>query len=183
VSTVHPAEILLRLVNSINSAHYAPSITRKLNIALHIFVHQFIIVGIVMAAIGGTKLTNLSSSKADLTTAETLVKVGYILLLGVILELLMFAWFVRSRLRSSTEIGIQSGQANRLVSWTSLSTAFVAVRVIYGVVFAFDRSEKLSPYTGVFAVKFVLIFLVQLVATLLLLVGGLSTCQIQSERD
>ena len=58
---------------------------------------------------------------------------------------------------------------------------FTLVRAVYTVLYSFDRSPKVSPVTGTFAVKVVLIFLVQLIATLCLTVGGVVTRFIRDE--
>lgn len=53
------------------------------------------------------------------------------------------------------------------------SLVFVMVRVAHGLAAAVTESHKLSPVTGTFAAKFLLIFFMQLVATLLLIIGGI----------
>jgi heme/copper-type cytochrome/quinol oxidase subunit 2 len=162
-------------INGINRSFYAPSINRKINFIIHLLIHQAIVVGIVLAAIGGSNLAKPASSSNNLSTAATLVKVGYIVLLLVLVKLAIYAIFVRQRLSRPTEAQNNKTSVLPLVYWTLLAMVFVAVRVIYGLVFAFDRSPKLSPYSGGFAIKFILIFLVQLLAALCLVVGGLVT--------
>ena len=174
------SEILEKyILTGTNRSHYASSINRKLNIAMHLLVHQAIVVGIILAAIGGSNLAKPASSSNSLSTAATLVKVGYIILFLVVVKLAINALFVQKHLSRSTENQNMRTGILPLVYWTLIAIVFVAVRVIYGLVFAFDRSPKLSPYSGSFAVKFVLIFLVQLIAALCLVVGGLVTKNIK----
>ncbi len=62
-----------------------------------------------------------------------------------------------------------------LLYFVTPAALFAIVRAVYTVVYSFDRSPRVSPWTGTFAVKFVLIFLVQLIAALCLVVGGVVT--------
>ena len=81
-----------------------------------------------------------------------------------------FTWrgLRRSRPHSHTK-------ATLLLYFTTPAALFTLVRAAYTVVYAFDRSPKVSPTTGTFSVKFVLIFLVQLIAALCLVMGGIMT--------
>jgi hypothetical protein len=71
--------------------------------------------------------------------------------------------------------------AIHLLYFAMLALPFTAIRVTYGVVYSFDHSSTVSPVTGVFAVKLVLIFLVQLLAVLALAIGGIMTRNIRME--
>jgi hypothetical protein len=103
------------------------------------------------------------------------------LLLSALL-LILYACNTYRRLRD-----ISSRRLNRLVmrllAGAVLALPFTATRAVYSVVYSFDPSPSVNPITGVFAVKLVLIFLVQLLATLCLVVGGAMTRNIRIEDE
>lgn len=71
--------------------------------------------------------------------------------------------------------------ALNLLYFTVPALLFTLIRAAYTLVYSFDHSPSVSPVTGTFAVKFVLIFLVQLLAVLCLIAGGLVTRFIRDE--
>ena len=73
--------------------------------------------------------------------------------------------------------------AIRLLYSAMLALPFVIVRAIYSVVYAFDSSPGLNPIGGPFAVKIVMIFLVQLLAALLVVYRGIVTRNIRREEE
>lgn len=103
------------------------------------------------------------------------------LLLSALL-LILYAYSTYRRLRD-----ISSRRLNRLVmrllAWAVLALPFTATRAVCSVVYSFDASPFVNPITGVFAVKLVLIFLVQLLATLCLVAGGVMTRNIRIEDE
>lgn len=72
--------------------------------------------------------------------------------------------------------------AGTLVIGSIVALHFAAARVIYTVVYAFSQSKSLNPITGSFYVKLFLISIVQICASLALIVGGLSSSNIKQER-
>lgn len=64
-----------------------------------------------------------------------------------------------------------------------LALPFIVIRATYGIVYSFNHSSTVSPITGVFAVKLVLIFLVQLLAVIALVIGGIMTRNIRIEDE
>lgn len=103
------------------------------------------------------------------------------LLLSALL-LILYAYNTYYRLRD-----ISSRRLNRLVmrllAWVVLALPFTATRAVYSVVYSFGASPSVNPITGFFAAKLVLIFLVQLLATLCLVVGGAMTRNIRIEDE
>ena len=134
-----------------------------------------------MAAIGGSNLAKSDATSKDISKAYDLQRAGYIILLLVVLVLAAYAIFALLRLRSSSDAQGATRDAQRLTYFASVAIVFAAVRVLYSIVYAFNRSPKLSPVTATFAVRFVLIFLVQLLAALSLIVGGVVTRNIVSK--
>ena len=71
--------------------------------------------------------------------------------------------------------------ATLLLRAVLVSLPFVGVRTIYGLVYAATQSIDLSPATGTVAVRVCLLFLPQLAAVLVLMVGGLVTLGLNRE--
>lgn len=138
-----------------------------------------VITGIILAAIGGSHLAKPGQSEDDLTKDHNLQKGGYvILLLAIILlavySLVLFVRLTKQRLQ-------RTHPAMKLLLCTIAAIVFAVVRVAYGLAAAVTESPSLSSITGTFAVKFILIFLVQLVAALFLIVGGFLSRNLRNE--
>jgi hypothetical protein len=103
------------------------------------------------------------------------------LLLSALL-LIAYAYDTFRRLRAVPSVRL-SRNAMRLLYSAVFSLPFITIRAIYSVVYSFDTSPSVNPITGVFAVKLVLIFLVQLLATLCIVVGGVMTRNIRIENE
>jgi hypothetical protein len=158
---------------------YAPNHNVKLGWAFALLVHVFVSGGIAIAAVGGSNLYKDSSSPSKLSTDHALQKAGYLILLLAVVLLAMRAAQTLTGLRRSS----RRCAALTMTHWVLAAIPFVFVRVIYSVVYAFDNKPSLSPVTGSFAVKFVLIFLVQVVAACCLVVGGFQTRAIATQQS
>ncbi|OQV04422.1 hypothetical protein CLAIMM_09308 [Cladophialophora immunda] len=122
-------------------------------------IHVGAITGIALLATGGAKLGDEHNTQSDLNTAYTLLEAGAVILL--------ITWIAVSFLSGQLFLKLHNQRAAGFLM--VLACVFIGVRAIYSVVYAFDHAKSLSPFTGTFAVKFVLIFLVQLIAVLFLL--------------
>jgi hypothetical protein len=94
--------------------------------------------------------------------------------------LIVYAYHAYRRLTRLSS-ALLNRNAVRLLYYAMLALPFTAIRAIYSVVYSFDSSPTINPITGVFAVKLVLIVLVQLLAVLFLVVGGLMARNIRDE--
>jgi hypothetical protein len=130
-------------------------------------MHIMVSGGIAIAAVGGSNLYTDASSPSKVSTDRGLLKAGYLILLLVIILLIAHAIVLVRSVRNTSAI--------TLLHWVLVAILFLAIRVIYSVVYAFTGKPSLSPLTGTFAIKFVLIFLVQLIAACCLVVGGFVT--------
>lgn len=145
-----------------------------MSVVVQIAFHLLISTGIVLAALGGANLAKPESSQNRHATDNALRKVGSLMLLLSAILLVVYAYSTYCRL-SSVPSASQSRNGVRLLYSAVLALAFTAIRAIYSVVYTFESSPAGNPITGVFAVRFVLIFLVQLLATLFLVLGGIFT--------
>ncbi|ETI29390.1 hypothetical protein G647_01843 [Cladophialophora carrionii CBS 160.54] len=119
-------------------------------------VHIGAVAGIALVAVGAAKLFGQNATRPDITTGYTMLKVGALILLSTWMALTFVYLPLFGKLNSQPVLGVLMG----------LSASFIGVRAVYSVVYAFDHTESLSPFTGSFVVRLVLIFLVQLLAAL-----------------
>ncbi|EXJ59764.1 hypothetical protein A1O7_03911 [Cladophialophora yegresii CBS 114405] len=118
--------------------------------------HLGAVTGVVLVALGATKLFGQNTTPSDITTGYTMLKVGAIILLATWMALTFVCLPLFGKLKSQPILGLLMVSA----------CAFIGVRAVYSVVYAFDHTNSLSPFTGSFVVKLVLIFLAQLLAAL-----------------
>jgi hypothetical protein len=156
----------------------------KMGWVIDLFLHLAIVAGIVLVAIGFSQLYTATTA-ANRAIYQHLTEAGSIVLLLVLVLITVYA------LKTAFTLGRQShgtytrkGQSNSpvlLVGAAILALPFLYARVIYTIIFAFTLSGKLSPITGEFVIQVVLITVVQTMAALILLVGGLMTMNIARE--
>jgi hypothetical protein len=128
-------------------------------------VHAGAAAGIALVAVGATKLLNGRPTRSDISTAHAVMEAGGVIaVLTWLTTCLLCAYILFRRQNTDTPPAIKLLMV--------IAAAFTGVRAIYGIVFAFDHNPNLSPFTGTFAVKLVLIFLTQLFAALALIVAG-----------
>lgn len=151
------------------------------------FFHFIVVIGIVLAAIGGSNLSKPESSSNSYSSDKTHLRLGYLLLLLTVVLLTIYAVVIYKRLTSKRSAGeppveyselkrndMAPAMASTLISWTLLAIIPTAVRVLYGVVYAFNPTDRnINPMTAGFAVKLILIFGTQFIAASFLILGGL----------
>jgi len=145
-------------------------------------LHLLTTVGIVLSAYGGAHLSQPESAKNNHTKDNTIRKVGPLLLFLTAMLLIVYAFNTYRRLKALPS-SLLNHNAIRLLYFTMLALPFTAIRATYGIVYSFDHSSTVNPVTGAFAVKLVLIFLVQLLAVLALVIGGIMTRNIRMEDE
>ncbi|KAL6240832.1 hypothetical protein RBB50_012247 [Rhinocladiella similis] len=139
--------------------------TRRLLIVREVLVHLGAYTGIALAASGASNLANSNATASDIDHAHTLQETG--------VTLILITWLGETYMcsRLCMTLGIFSPASVSL----SASCLLVGARCIYSVVYAFDHSPSVNPITGSFAIKVILVFLVQLVAVVALLIVGFVT--------
>jgi hypothetical protein len=157
---------------------------RLLKIVLHVFFHFMAATGIALAAVGSANLAQPQTESNKYSTDNGLIKAGYLILLLFVIILAVYAAYIRVRISRGFGVAHDSEHQrivenplmihpSPLVTWAAAALVLTAARVIYGVVYAFSNDKaKLSPVTGGFAIKFILVFGVQLLAALCLITGG-----------
>lgn len=167
-------------VSNTHSYHRIPNHNRKISLQIQLVLHMLVSGGIALSAIGGSKLAKPESATNKYSNDRALRKIGPLIIFLTTVLLISYALYTYRRLKS-----LPSARLNRsvirLLHFAMLALPFTYIRAIYSIVYSFDTSPSVNPITGVFAVKFILIFLVQLLATLSLVVGGIMTRNIRIE--
>ena len=145
-------------------------------------LHLIVTIGIALSAYGGAHLSQPESAKNNHAKDNTLRKIGSLLLFLTAMLLIAYAFNTYRRLKAVPR-SLLNHNAIRLMYSAMLALPFTAIRATYGIVYSFDYSPKVNPVTGVFAVKLVLIFLVQLLAVFALVIGGIMTRNIRMEDE
>jgi hypothetical protein len=132
-----------------------------------------------LAATGGAELSG-STTESQLHTWKGLLIAGYFIILSSIICLFMFSAFTLRELRPNG-YGKATESAKTLVYGVVVALIIVLVRVFYSIVFGFTLKPSLSPYNGSFAVKLIFISLVQMFASVVILLVGFQTVDIKQE--
>lgn len=128
-------------------------------------IHAGAITGIALVAVGASKLADSTATHSDINTARTLLETGAVILLITWLALAVLCLNLLRILRNELVLGLFMASA----------CGFIGVRAVYSVIYAFDHSPSLSPFTGTFVVKLILIVLVQLLAAISILAAAFLT--------
>jgi hypothetical protein len=157
-------------------ASYLPGTSAPAAWIAKLTLHGLVVAGTALAAIGAANFARPPGPGNSYSDDLHLLEAGYVLLLLALLALVAIAAVAAvalARRRGAGGDGDDGRGPGTLVRWALGALGFVACRVVYGFVYAFGHYPKLSPIDGVFAVKLVLIFLVQLLAVLCLVAGGM----------
>ncbi|KAI1608955.1 hypothetical protein EDD37DRAFT_612258 [Exophiala viscosa] len=136
-----------------------------------ILIHFGASTGIALAAVGGSNLTKSNATPSSISSAHHLQEGGSVLLL------LTWAGIAYLCVRLCRNMGGFGG----LIVLLLVAGLCIGIRAVYSVVYAFDHSASVNPITGKFAIKLILVFMVQLLAVMALLATGFLTRYIAKE--
>ena len=186
VSSIGLSPLLLCLAGLLHEIHYYQVVsthdkhtTERINSRLWLVQTQFhaaTIVGMVLVIVGTVNLYShskpLSSSKIQ--SDNHLREAGACIITAVWIGLAAYSLFVYMKVKKTPEL--HSTKMGRYAACVIAAVPFIGARALYTVVYTFDHGDNsLSPITGSFAVKLVLVVLVQLLAVLAFIAGGWMT--------
>lgn len=155
---------------------------KKMGWIMDLIIHIVSVTGIALLAIGFANSATATSTTA-ISTYHDVAYIGAILLLVAWVMICVWA-FVTFRISSKQKkCGKYSRIARLLLVEIMVSLPFTGARVCYSIVYAFDHSPSVSPVTASFVVDFFLIFLVQLVAASVMILGLFVTRNIHNTND
>ncbi|KAK5454289.1 hypothetical protein LTS15_006289 [Exophiala xenobiotica] len=162
----------------LSSYYYSPPgrSSNRFIVLEEVLVHVGAYTGIALAALGASNLTKSNPTQSNIDQAHTLQETGVVLLLLTWIVLVYMCF----RLCRALGQRLQPGAVLPILL-LAIACIFVGVRSVYSVVYAFDHSTSVNPITGGFAIKLVLVFLVQLIAVVALLSVGYFTRNIATE--
>lgn len=151
---------------------------KKMGWIMDLSLHVLVVTGVALLATGNSNAAT-ATILSDINKYRALAYTGAILLL--VAWLLIYAWAYWTFRVSSKQKkeGVHNPLARTLLTEIMISLHFTGVRVCYSVVYTFDHSQSLSPVTASFVVDFFLIFLVQLLAATVLMLGLVVTRSIR----
>lgn len=158
--------------------HSAPS--KRAGQVFEFLIHIIVVTGVALLATG-------NSSTAKAITADqahndrVLAYAGACLLLASWFIVVAWACWVFRTSSAQKRRGSFRPLPRLLLTEIIISLPFTGVRVMYSMIYTFDRSSSLNPATATFAVDFLLIFLSQLVAVSILVVALVVTRNICQE--
>ena len=183
VSSIGLSPLLLCLAGLLHEIHYYQVVTthtsdtsERVNRMLWLLQTQFhaaTIVGMVLVIIGTVNLYSHSKplSHSKIQSDNHLREAGACIITAVWLALATYSLFVYMKVKRTPEL--HSLKLGRYAACVVAAVPFIGVRALYTVVYTFDQGDKsLSPITGSFAVKLVLVVLVQLLAVVAFIAGG-----------
>ena len=130
--------------------------------------------GLALVAVGATNATRAGVSPADAARAQTLSRVGAGLLVFGWVLLVVLAALATAHDRADTG----SRPARRLLLAVLAALPFVGVRAVVTLVFLVTGKENLSAVTGELGVRVGLYLLMETLAALILIIGGLVSMNI-----
>jgi len=186
LNSIGTSPLLLALAGFLHeSSHYLnPNPNNLLDTKFQGFFHIATVVGLVLAAIGGSSLGKPQTDKNNYANDHKKQEAGSVILFAVWILMCLYAFSIHRMTRQSAPAGASvkaRASASRMLTLTVASAPFIGVRALYGIIYSFDHSPSVSPVKGTFAVRFVLIFLVQLLAVAGLIVGGVLSRHIVTE--
>jgi flagellar basal body-associated protein FliL len=135
---------------------------------IQIQIHTLCTVGMVLLILGSIHLAEAKSA-SDANAAYKLRSAGAVLWFVTWLGMIQYiAWlFFRYR-------GVQGPRSvATLRNWTLVALLFGGAKVIYAAVYTLDHADTtISPITGSFAIKVVLVVGVQFLAVVAMMIGG-----------
>ena len=180
LNSVGLSPLILATAGVLHEATYYATSDRRIrffNVVTQVLIHFLAMGGIALGVVAGVNLSSPQTPNNQYLHDHTLQEAGSILVMLAWLTnvgyAIWLAMFISGLLKRTESSGLRKSRILWLASIVALP--FIGVRTCYTVTYAFDHSPSVSPLTASFAIKFVLVFLVQLIAAISLSVGGILT--------
>lgn len=185
VNLVGVSPLLLATVGFIDaSRHYVfdyahNQSAKKIGWIWELGLHILAVAGIVMLAIGYSH-AETATDPSTVKNYRAVAEAGAMLLLVAWILTCVWAFLTFKESSKQKKNRTYNHLARLLLTETMVSLPFTGVRVCYTIVYTFDRSRSVNPVTASFVVDFFLVFLVQLLAALVLVLGLFITRDIRT---
>ncbi|KAH1274823.1 hypothetical protein KXW98_001290 [Aspergillus fumigatus] len=145
------------------------NLNKRLEYTFMAFVHVVVATGVAMVGTGASGLAGKNPEASDQTNLD----VGMALLEACWATLTVWALWTLKDCSEKTVLGVMEG--NMLLRGVLLATAFIGIRVTYGLIAESTQKRNLNPVTGSLAIRTVLGLLPELITTLILMFVGFRT--------
>ncbi|KAJ5316744.1 hypothetical protein PENANT_c016G11537 [Penicillium antarcticum] len=171
ISSVGLSPLLLAASGILHEAriYRISGLDQKLEWALSLFYHIFVIGGVALTAAGSAKL---QKHQQPIEKAENIVKAG-ISILTICWAALVGGTFISFVTPARKSAGGRAGTT--LLKTISFALIFIGIRVFYSLVYLCTQKQNLNPTTGSLATRVILGFLVELIPVICLIVAGFIT--------
>ncbi|KAJ9398044.1 hypothetical protein DTO282F9_4954 [Paecilomyces variotii] len=171
ISSVGLSPLLLATAGILHEArsYRIHGLDAKLEQVLGLLFHMLVIAGVALTAAGSAKL---QAHQQSIDKDESIVKAG-ISILTVSWGVLV-GWTAQSFTAQRATHGVARA-GTLLLSSVGFALVFIGVRVFYSLVALCTERASLNPTTGSLAVRVVLGFLPELIATLIYISAGFAT--------
>ncbi|PKX90562.1 uncharacterized protein P174DRAFT_514613 [Aspergillus novofumigatus IBT 16806] len=171
ISSVGISPLLLALDGILHEAraYRTPNLNKRSEYAFMTFVHVVVATGVAMVGTGAGGLAGKNPKASDQTNLE----VGMALLEACWAILTVWALWTLKDCSEKTIPGMKEG--NMLLHGVLLATAFVGIRVTYGLIAESTQKRNLNPVAGSLGIRTVLGLLPELITSLILMFVGFRT--------
>ncbi|KAJ6049465.1 uncharacterized protein N7446_007204 [Penicillium canescens] len=171
ISSVGLSPLLLATSGILHEAriYRIACLDQKIEWALSLFYHIFVVGGVALTAAGSAKL---QKHQQPIEKAENIVKAGIVILAicwAALVPGTVFSFITPARKRAGGRAGTV------LLATIAFALVFIGIRVLYSLVYLCTQKQYLSPTTGSLAIRVILGFLAELIAVVSLAVGGFMT--------
>ncbi|KAJ5776500.1 uncharacterized protein N7511_001511 [Penicillium nucicola] len=144
-------------------------LNQKLEWALALLYHIFVVGGVALTAAGSAKL---QKHQQPVETADGIVKAGIAILTicwAALVGGIVFSFITPARTSAVGRAG------TTLLTTLAFALVWIGIRVFYSLVYLCTQKQYLNPTTGSLAIRLILGFLAELIAAISLIVAGVVT--------
>ncbi|GFF74390.1 hypothetical protein CNMCM6936_000548 [Aspergillus lentulus] len=172
ISSVGLSPLLLATAGILHEArHYRiQPLDKKMEWVSVLAYHMLVVAGVALTAAGSAKL---QEHEQPLDKAEKIAKAGIAIL--AVAWVILVAWTSFSLVASRGRNSSLTRAGTVLLTAVVFSLAFIGLRVFYSLAALCTQRASLNPVTGSLAIRVVLGFLPEVIATLAYIFAGLRT--------
>lgn len=185
LSSIGLSPLLLAISGILHELHHyllqTSAKTSRWLLFIQIQIHTICTVGMILLILGSIHLAE-AKSPSDADAAYKLRSAGAVLWFVTWLVLVQYVGWLFLRYRKVQEKSARSTAALR--AWTLVALLFGGAKVVYAAVYTLDHADTaISPITGSFAIKVVLVVGVQFFAAVAMVIGGWMSLSIVSDHQ
>lgn len=186
INSIGLSPLLLATAGFLNEARFyildypSNKAAKKIGRLFELVLHVLVVTGIVLLALGRTRAAEAATS-SNANRYRGLEYGGAVLLLLAWLSVCAVALLTAFTAYRQKRPDQQRRGAGLLAYEIVMSLVFTGIRVIYTMVYTFDSRSQVQPTTASFVIYFLLLFLSQLIAVIIIAVALVITRNMNQE--